>query len=65
MKINTQYLKSEMAKRSMSAYDLAQKTGKRESWIYAILNGKAGKSFATVEIISKALNVDPLKLVTK
>lgn len=65
MKINIEYLKSTMDKRKIGVSELAQLTRKKESWIYAILQGTAGRSFATVEILSQALKIDPIKLVQK
>jgi transcriptional regulator with XRE-family HTH domain len=65
MKINTEYLKSAMEKRKIGVSELAQLTRKKESWIYAILKGSAGRSFTTVEILAQALNLDPVKLVAK
>lgn len=63
MKINTAYLKQKMEDQNIDVSDLARLANKKESWIYSILNGKGGKTFMTVNVLAKALNINPKDLV--
>lgn len=63
MKINIEKIKSVMESRGMNATELAFRSGKTETWIYHVLRGKGGRSFATVEAIAKALEMNPTELV--
>ncbi len=63
MKINVEKIKKIMAKKGIDSTELAHIMGKKESWIYAILSGKYGRSFSTVENFAEALKVEDKDLI--
>ena len=52
-----------MDKQGLNAPALALKMGAKEAWVYEILAGRQGKTFATVEKIATVLSVDPKDLI--
>lgn len=63
MQIDTQKIKKIMEMKNLTAHDLALIMGKRDSWVYNVLAGNAGKTFGTVESFAKALNVTEKEIV--
>jgi len=64
MKINIEKIRLEMDKQGINAPALALKMGKKESWIYEILAGRQGKTFATLEKLADALGANPKDLLS-
>ena len=64
MKINIEKIRLEMDKQGINAPALALKMGAKESWVYEILAGRQGKTFATLEKIADALGTDPKDLLS-
>ncbi len=63
MKINTEYIKSLMEKQGMNLHEMAYKMDVSESWLYGVLSGKYGKTFATVQRFAVALGVEAKELL--
>ena len=57
MEINTKKIKQIMKQRGLSTMDMAIKMNVKESWVYAVLAGTAGKTFKTVTSFADALGV--------
>ncbi|MFH1627491.1 MAG: helix-turn-helix transcriptional regulator [Pseudomonadota bacterium] len=64
MKINLDKIQKLMDKQGLNKTALALKMGVKESWVYEILAGRQGKTFATLEKIADALGVDPKDLLS-
>lgn len=56
MQLNTEAIKKIMDKKKIKATDLARTLGKRESWVYSMLQGNEGKTMRIAEEIAEALN---------
>jgi len=63
MKLNLDKIQKLMDKEGLNKTALALKMGVKESWVYEILAGRQGKTFATVQKIADALDVDPKNLI--
>jgi len=63
MKLNLEKIEQEMKKRGLNKTALALKMGVKESWIYEILAGRQGKTFASVEKLAIALKINPKDLI--
>jgi len=64
MKLNLDKIQKLMNKQGLNKTALALKMGVKESWVYEILAGRQGKTFATLEKIADALGVDPKDLLS-
>jgi len=63
MKLNIDKIQKLMDKKGLNKTALALKMGVKESWIYEILAGRQGKTFATLEKLADALEVGPKDLI--
>ena len=63
MKLNLDKIQKLMDNEGLNKTALALKMGVKESWVYEILAGRQGKTFATVQRIADALDVDPRDLI--
>jgi len=63
MEMNITYIKRLMEDKGLNVSDLARLMGKKESWVYAILNGTHGKTFSTVDAVAAALGVPAKELL--
>ena len=63
MKINIKKIQQLMDDQNMTVSDLAWKMKVKETWIYAILAGRHGKTFKTLERLAKTLKVPEKDLV--
>ena len=52
-----------MDKQGLSTTALAYRMEVKESWVYELLAGRQGKTFATVQKVARALDIPELDLV--
>lgn len=63
MKLNTRKIQKLMDERGLNKTALALKMNVKESWVYEILAGRQGKTFATAEKLAQALNVPETEIL--
>ena len=64
MKLNLDKIQKLMDWQGLNKTALALKMGVKESWVYEILAGRQGKTFATLEKLADALGANPKDLLS-
>lgn len=63
MKLNLVKIRKEMKSQKLRPADLARRLGARDQWVFAVLAGRAGRTFKVVDKLAKALNIPEKDLV--
>lgn len=63
MRLNLVKIRKEMKLQKLRPADLARRLNAKDQWVFAVLAGRAGRTFRIVDKLAKALNVPEKDLV--